>query len=67
MGAPVWLASTLPMSSQPLRKLVFAQDTGGAIVGAVRADLYWGAGERAGELAGRTKQRLDLWVLLPKR
>ena len=67
MGAPVWLASTLPMSSQPLRKLVFAQDTGGAIVGAVRADLYWGAGEHAGELAGRTKQRLDLWVLLPKR
>ncbi len=67
MGAPVWMASTLPMSSQPLRRLVFAQDTGGAIVGPVRADLYWGSGERAGELAGRTKQRLDLWVLLPKR
>ncbi len=67
MGAPVWLSSTRPLSTQPLRRLVFAQDTGGAIVGSARADLYWGSGAQAGELAGRTRQRLDLWVLLPRR
>lgn len=67
LGAPVWLASTEPLSSRPMHKLVFAQDTGSAIRGAVRADLYWGSGPQAGAAAGRTKQKLDLWVLLPKR
>jgi membrane-bound lytic murein transglycosylase A len=46
--------------------LVLAQDTGSAIVGAVRADLYMGTGAAAGELAGRMKQPLRLWALLPK-
>lgn len=67
LGAPVWLATTQPMSARPLRRLVLAQDTGSAIKGAVRADLYWGSGAKAGEIAGRTKQRAEMWVLLPKR
>ena len=66
LGAPVWLSSTLPNATQPLRRLVMAQDTGSAIKGSVRADLYWGSGIKAGEQAGRMKQRADMWVLLPK-
>jgi membrane-bound lytic murein transglycosylase A len=49
-----------------LRKLVFAQDTGSAIVGAVRADYFAGTGAQAGDWAGRVKQNLRLWVLWPK-
>ena len=63
-GAPVWLASD--GAAQRLQKLVFAQDTGSAILGAVRADYFMGWGAEAGELAGRTKQPLQLWVLWPK-
>jgi membrane-bound lytic murein transglycosylase A len=46
--------------------LVLAQDTGSAIVGAVRADYYAGSGFAAGELAGRMKQGLQLWALWPR-
>ena len=63
-GTPVWLRSPGPVAS--LDKLVLAQDTGTAIVGAVRADYYAGSGVAAGELAGRMKQPLQLWVLWPK-
>jgi membrane-bound lytic murein transglycosylase A len=42
-----------------------AQDTGGAIKGAVRADVFWGSGAEAGALAGRMRQTGRLWVLLP--
>lgn len=63
-GTPVWLASS--SSSFQLQKLVMAQDTGSAIVGAVRADYYAGSGPSAGELAGRLKQPLRLWVLWPR-
>lgn len=66
LGAPVFLATTWPTSPEPLRRLVVAQDTGGAIKGAVRADFFWGMGKEAGELAGRMKQALRLWVLLPQ-
>jgi membrane-bound lytic murein transglycosylase A len=66
LGAPVFLATTQPNSTLPLNKLVMAQDTGGAIRGGVRADVFWGFGEAAGELAGRMKQRGKMWVLLPK-
>ena len=65
-GTPVWLDSTEPLSSTPLRRLVMAQDTGSAIVGAVRADYFWGWGEQAETLAGRMKQPLRLWALWPK-
>lgn len=63
-GTPVWLASNGPNVN--LHKLVLAQDTGSAIVGAVRADYFAGWGAAAGELAGRLKQPLRLWVLWPK-
>lgn len=66
LGAPVFLSTTYPNSSQPMRRLVVAQDTGGAIKGAVRADFFWGAGFEAGRQAGGMKQQGRLWVLLPK-
>ena len=65
-GTPVWLDTTEPLSATPLRRLVLAQDTGSAIVGAVRADYFWGWGERAEQQAGRMKQALKMWVLWPK-
>ena len=66
LGAPMFLSSTQPLSTQPLDRLVAAQDTGGAIRGAVRADLYWGSGSEAGTLAGRMRQQGRLWVLWPR-
>ncbi|MES2951931.1 MAG: MltA domain-containing protein [Pseudomonadota bacterium] len=63
-GTPLWLASTGPQTT--LQKLVLAQDTGSAIIGAVRADYFVGWGAEAGELAGRLRQPLQLWVLWPK-
>jgi len=66
LGAPVWLATTEPLSASPLERLVVAQDTGGAIRGAVRADLFFGHGDQAAERAGRMKQDGRLWLLWPK-
>jgi membrane-bound lytic murein transglycosylase A len=63
-GSAVWLVSRGPQLS--LQKLVIAQDTGSAIVGGVRADYFAGWGPEAGELAGRLKQSLRMWVLSPK-
>jgi membrane-bound lytic murein transglycosylase A len=63
-GTPVWLASPGPLL--PLARLVLAQDTGSAIVGAVRADYFLGWGAQAGEVAGRLKQPLRLWALWPR-
>lgn len=65
-GTPVWLDTTEPLSSTPLRRLAMAQDTGTAITGAVRADYFWGWGDEAENLAGRMKQPLRLWVLWPR-
>ena len=63
-GSAVWLSSSGPQTS--LNRLVFAQDTGNAILGAVRADFFAGSGEAAGDLAGRLKQDMKAWVLLPR-
>lgn len=63
-GTPVWLTSNGP--SVQLQKLVLAQDTGSAIVGAVRADYFAGTGAEAGTLAGKVNQPLKLWVLWPR-
>ena len=65
-GTPVWLDTTEPLSTTPLRRLVVAQDTGTAITGAVRADYFWGWGEEAEAQAGRMKQPLRMWVLWPR-
>ncbi|EEO28396.1 murein transglycosylase A [Oxalobacter paraformigenes] len=67
LGAPVFIDTTQPYSPVPLRKLVMAQDTGGAIKGAVRADYFWGFGSDAGKQAGKMKQKLKIWLLLPKQ
>jgi len=66
LGAPLFIATTWPLSNQPLERLVFAQDTGSAIRGAARIDFFWGAGEDASREAGRMKQALKLWLLLPR-
>jgi membrane-bound lytic murein transglycosylase A len=66
LGAPVFLATTWPNSGRPLNRLMLAQDTGGAIRGAVRADFFWGFGDDAAALAGRMKQNGKMWVLLPQ-
>lgn len=63
-GTPVWLASRGGAAN--LQKLVLAQDTGSAIVGAVRADYFAGTGVEAGQMAARVNQPLRLWVLWPK-
>jgi len=76
LGTPVWLDSTSPLAwsanasslsnaPAPLQRLVMAQDTGGAILGAVRADFFWGWGDEAFAQAGRTKQPLAMWALWP--
>lgn len=65
-GAPVFLATSHPGKETPLQRLMMAQDTGGAIKGAIRADFFWGFGAEAGEKAGKMKQRGAMWILLPK-
>jgi membrane-bound lytic murein transglycosylase A len=66
LGAPVFLATTRPNDTQPLNRLMLAQDTGGAIRGVVRADFFWGSGVEAGSQAGRMRQKGSMWVLMPR-
>jgi membrane-bound lytic murein transglycosylase A len=66
LGSPVFLATTYPASDAPLQRLVVAQDTGGAIAGAARADFFWGTGPQALEQAGRMRQSGMMWLLWPK-
>ena len=63
-GTPVWLST--PGPTVALNRMVFAQDTGSAILGAVRADYFTGWGQEAGEIAGRLKQNLRLWAFWPR-
>jgi len=65
LGAPVYLATTFPLSEVPLERLMAAHDTGGAIRGVVRADLFWGTGPDAGAQAGRMRQQGRMWLLWP--
>lgn len=62
LGAPVWIEKE---GAEPLRRLMVAQDTGGAIKGAQRADIFYGTGLAAGEQAGKIKDRGRMLVLLP--
>jgi membrane-bound lytic murein transglycosylase A len=66
LGAPVYLDTTLPLSEEPLERLVAAQDTGGAIRGVIRADFFWGTGADAGVQAGRMRQQGKMWLLWPR-
>ncbi len=65
LGAPVWLATRQPSSGAPIERLVLAQDTGGAIRGAVRADFFWGSGDAAAREAGRMREAGRLWMVWP--
>lgn len=66
LGSPVYLATTRPDDASAMTRLVNAQDTGGAIRGAIRADYYWGFGPAAADMAGIMKQQGQLWLLWPK-
>ncbi|HVR31011.1 MAG TPA: MltA domain-containing protein [Thermoanaerobaculia bacterium] len=71
LGVPVWLDGQIPSPraedpDRSLRRLVVAQDTGGAIRGPLRADLFCGHGEEAAEIAGRLKHPANMWILLPR-
>lgn len=70
LGAPLWLDTTWPAGTadagRPLRRLMIAQDTGGAIKGPIRGDFFWGTGEAALARAGGMKQKGRYYLLLPK-
>ena len=71
LTVPIWLESAAPdpdpaKKDRPLRRLMVAQDTGGAIRGPVRGDVYWGTGDEAGAVAGRMKHEGRYWLLLPR-
>lgn len=65
LGIPLWIDTRHPATRQPLRRLVLAQDVGGAVRGPVRGDLFWGWGPEAEEAAGRMNERGLWWLLLP--
>lgn len=71
LGVPIWLAATRPglqtgEPDLPFRRLMIAQDTGGAIRGPVRGDVFWGHGREAEEIAGRMKHQGMFYILLPR-
>lgn len=65
LGSLLWLSTTRPDTQEAVIRPVAAQDTGGAIVGEVRVDLFWGTGPEAGDLAGHMKQDGEVWLLWP--
>jgi membrane-bound lytic murein transglycosylase A len=66
LGYPVFVSTRNPTNGLPLRRLTIAQDTGGAIRGAVRADYFFGDGQQAATQARRMKESGQLWLLLPR-
>ncbi len=67
LGAPVFISTTEPGGSEPMHRLMFAQDTGGAIRGSVRGDFFWGFGDTAGRMALATNDQMEMWLLLPRQ
>lgn len=69
-GTPFFIDGMLPIESDssttPFHRLMIAQDTGSAIVGPARADLYFGAGAEAGQISGRLKNNANFAILVPK-
>jgi membrane-bound lytic murein transglycosylase A len=69
-GTPFFIEGELPIDSElsktPFRRLMIAQDTGSAIVGPARADLYFGAGVEAGKVSGRLRHNMRFVILIPK-
>jgi len=66
MGLLFWIDTMDPLTKKPLQKLMVSQDTGGAIVGPIRGDYFWGSGKKAYEAAGLMKEKGKLFILLPK-
>ncbi len=69
MGSPIWLETTLPSEngeSKTFNRLMFAQDTGAAIKGQVRADVFFGLGDKAEYLAGNMNQKGKMYLLVPR-
>jgi membrane-bound lytic murein transglycosylase A len=66
LGLPIWLSTTAP-DGKPLRRLMVAQDTGAAIKGAIRGDIFWGTGQRAFDQAGRMKSPGAIFLLVPRQ
>jgi membrane-bound lytic murein transglycosylase A len=66
LGFPVFVSTRQPGRKDALNRLMLAQDTGGAISGAVRADYFWGFGASAFVQASRMKEDGRMWLLLPK-
>lgn len=73
LGMPLWLNTTKPVEdltvaeSEPFNRLFVAQDTGGAIRGPIRGDVFWGTGKKAGAIAGRMKNKGVYWLFLPRK
>ncbi len=65
-GAPLWLETTMPSSTKTFRHLMIAQDSGGAIRGVVRGDIYWGSGDAVAHIAGNMQNSGRYWILLPR-
>jgi membrane-bound lytic murein transglycosylase A len=65
LASLVWLDTVHPVDGRPLRRAMAAQDTGGAIAGAIRGDFYWGFGPQAEQAAGLMRTRGRMWVLWP--
>jgi membrane-bound lytic murein transglycosylase A len=69
-GTPFFIAGELPIESPqsktPFRRLMVAQDTGSAITGPARADIYYGAGPEAGRVSGRFRQNMQFVMLVPR-
>lgn len=65
-GAPIFIDADAPEGNTRLQRLMVAQDTGGAITGAVRGDFFWGAGDVSARMAGIMKSKGRAWLLLPR-
>lgn len=66
MGSPVWIETTDPVTAAPIRQIMMAQDVGGAIKGAIRADIFFGWGAAAEERAGRMNKSGAAYIFLPR-
>jgi len=71
LGVPLWVEVVLPnlesTTEKTFHRLMVTQDTGGAIRGPVRGDIFWGSGKNAGYIAGRMKHKGQYWLLLPEK
>jgi len=65
LGMPMFVSTDDPLGGKKFEKIVFAHDTGGAIKGEARIDIFYGSGKHARQKAGHMKNRLDMWLLIP--